>query len=377
MIHELIHAATFDAVWNPTQEQEPIVAAINRLAIEFYEAAEQQSDKLTLTEKFRIGLVANPSNREAKSRLSKEQVAEFLTYSLTSPDFQSALIHLQRNETKRSFLSELGKLIRRLLRLPPVKQSFLTEAIFLSSQFIEKNVSNVSRSTDISQKEIDAFAKRLVDGENLSNLKTARAALTSKPIDYASPDAKKADEAMEAASVIAARMTINNLRNAGESERKIFDAIADLQSRVPHFKVRTSASQNNQAYSTPMTIAFVASNLAGITGETSLLEPTAGNGALTISANPENVWANELDANRVRSLKRLGIKKVTESNALEVSFKTGTQYDRVILNPPFGADYKNTAYGLSSTNDPVRTQQRDHAIAFRALEAMSDNGKRF
>jgi len=52
-------------------------------------------------------------------------------------------------------------------------------------------------------------------------------------------------------------------------------------------------------------LAYVASELAGITNKTSVYEPTAGNGMLLIGANPENVVANELNKDRFEMLKQI------------------------------------------------------------------------
>ena len=59
-----------------------------------------------------------------------------------------------------------------------------------------------------------------------------------------------------------------------------------LLQRQPNLSVRSSTSVLQQAYSTPIPIAYLASALAGIDGKTTVYEPTAGNGALLIGANP-------------------------------------------------------------------------------------------
>jgi len=49
-----------------------------------------------------------------------------------------------------------------------------------------------------------------------------------------------------------------------EPEGQAFDAIAAVADRMPNLGTRTSTSVQQQAYSTPLPIAYVASRFAGV-----------------------------------------------------------------------------------------------------------------
>ena len=61
----------------------------------------------------------------------------------------------------------------------------------------------------------------------------------------------------------------------------------DLYDRQPALNTHTSTSILQQAYSTPVPIAFLTGKLAQINGEITVYEPIAGNGSLLLLANLE------------------------------------------------------------------------------------------
>jgi predicted RNA methylase len=129
-----------------------------------------------------------------------------------------------------------------------------------------------------------------------------------------------------------------------------------------------------QAYSTPVPLAYVASQLAGITKETSVLEPTAGNGALLIEASPSKAQVNELNPERAANLMSQGF-RVSQADAMETTLRhAGYPVDVVIANPPFGAVRVNGDSKVFEVNG-LRTTAIDHAISFKALQHMKDDGR--
>ncbi len=211
----------------------------------------------------------------------------------------------------------------------------------------------------IAQKIADIFNS----GKGFNNIIEARKAIeemTGQKIEAGTEAAKNADEAIEVGVVLSSRNIVEQGRKDGLNSGQIYDKLVDLYNRQPNLSVRSSTSVANQAYSTPNALAFVASELAGINNKTFVYEPTAGNGMLLIGANPKNVTANELNANRYQMLTRIlqgGI--VTEANALQN--EPGEWFDVVIENPPFGK-----AGDISDI---------DHAIAMQSLESMNDEGR--
>lgn len=201
---------------------------------------------------------------------------------------------------------------------------------------------------------------------------------------------KELDEAIETAVVMAARIVVAESQGAEKTFSQTYDRLVKLYDAQPNLNVRTSTSVANQAYSTPMPLAYVASRLGGVYEAGAVFEPSAGNGALLIEAVPDLgqvVVANELDPARERTLKRWGF--VTRnmdatSPLVNNALRDVGGADVVIMNPPFGAvkeDGKSKVWSIKSLSDirddgkPWKTTNVDHAIAFNTLEAMKDNGR--
>lgn len=228
----------------------------------------------------------------------------------------------------------------------------------------------IEPSAQIDFKASQAFADRLMNGESFKTIVQARKALTTQVIDPGTELAKKADEAIELAGVLAARRIVNQ----GMSESDTFDALVKIADQMPSLNVRTSESIAQQAYSTPLPLAYVASVRSGITKQTTVIEPTAGNGALVMAANPKLTMVNELNKSRAESLKEQGF-DVTTNDAVKHDFGN-RDANVVIANPPFGVvkddDNKTITFNISGG---YNTNEIDHAIALNALKAMGENGK--
>ncbi len=183
------------------------------------------------------------------------------------------------------------------------------------------------------------------------------------------PRMKQAQEALEAAIVRTARDVVARK----EGQRSTFDILLRLYESQPLLNVRTSTSIANQAYSTPAPLAFLASELAGVTRQTTTLEPTAGTGMLLIGANPEKVQANELNDDRAALLRAQGF-EVTQDDASAIQRNAPGSVQRVVTNPPFGGLKDANGNTRKEAVDGYRLGQIDHLIAARALSAMQDDG---
>jgi len=208
------------------------------------------------------------------------------------------------------------------------------------------------------------IAQQLADGKSLTNIQAVRKQFDTK---IGTEAAKKLEEDIELAGVLAARQIVGK----GLSTKETYAALLDLHNRMPNLNTRTSESVRDQAYSTPLPIAYVASRLAGITKETTVYEPTGGNGALVMEASPDNTTINDLNPQRVENLRAQGF-EANKADATKVSL--GAKVDVVIANPPFGTVKEN---GQSKQFETPfgKTAEIDHAIVFKALEAMADDGK--
>ncbi|MCR9274404.1 MULTISPECIES: PLxRFG domain-containing protein [unclassified Mameliella] len=178
---------------------------------------------------------------------------------------------------------------------------------------------------------------------------------------------KDIEEAAEEAIVGLAR----EIAQGDGSDADKFDQMVALYERQPLLAQKTSTSVENQAYSTPAPLAFLASRLAGITRDTRVTEPTAGTGMLLIEADPAKVRANEKNPDRVAALRRnLPGAEITQGEATAVDYPT---YDVLITNPPFGVvkvDGEAQTWPMNRT----RTKEIDLAIAWKALQSMPEDG---
>lgn len=222
-----------------------------------------------------------------------------------------------------------------------------------------------------------AVADRLVGGDGFATILEARkfiTRLTGEKIEAGTQAAKRADETIENAVVLAGRDIVQAARKQGRDDRTIFDRLLSLYKRQPNLSVRSSTSVREQAYSTPVPLAFIASRLAKITPSSRVGEPTAGNSMLLIEVDQKNAVTNELNDERADNLRELGFAP-TQNNAATTPLAPAKSLDAEVMNPPFGA--VKDADGETIYYDVLpgyRTREVDHAIAFEALKALKDDG---
>lgn len=184
---------------------------------------------------------------------------------------------------------------------------------------------------------------------------------------------KEIDEFIESAIVAAARTIVQERTPQGLEPKQIYKRLVNLYERQPNLGTRTATSVANQAYSTPVPLAYLASRLAGVAQAEVVFEPTAGNGALLIEVvAPGKAHANEIDPARANQLRRQGF-TVTEEDATEGP-NLKEPADSVIMNPPFGV-VREDGRAKEWEIDGWKTSQVDHAIALTALKQMADNGR--
>ena len=218
---------------------------------------------------------------------------------------------------------------------------------------------------------IEAFDNHFRAGGSFKTIVEARhfAApyLHQESVSPGSPQAKQVDEAVEAALVRVA----GDIVAEGGSPQETFRKLVELHDRQPALNVRSSTSVSQQAYSTPLPIAYMASVLAKTTAEKTVYEPSAGHGALLMGSNASNVTVNELNPERAKDLSEQGY-TVTQKDAAE--YLPEQQHDIVIMNPPFGTVEEKGEQRKFQFGD-FRTNQIDHAIALKSLGAMKPDGR--
>lgn len=174
---------------------------------------------------------------------------------------------------------------------------------------------------------------------------------------------KEAQERMEELVVRRSREIAGDPAN---DMNKAFNKILTLYKSMPNLNERTSTSMRNQAYSTPVPLAYLLGRAIGLPDAKRVYEPTAGNGALLITAKPESVQANEIEPIRNGILKTFGFPSVTSADATNFS-PDGTQ-DAIIMNPPFGRLEKKVDF------DGFKIAKLEHLIALQALKSLDKNG---
>ena len=146
-----------------------------------------------------------------------------------------------------------------------------------------------------------------------------------------------------------------------------FERIKKLYENQPSLNQRDSERVMKQQYSTPAPYAFLADMYVKAGMEVkSALEPSAGNGMLTIGLPKDAVHVNDIDAQRLANLQRQGFKNVTSQDGTQPF--ADKDVDVVVTNPPFGSatprDYDG--YTISTL---------EGQMAINALESMKDNGR--
>ena len=147
-----------------------------------------------------------------------------------------------------------------------------------------------------------------------------------------------------------------------------YDLILAMYNMQPLLNARDSTRFEKQQYSTPTPFGYVMGQFvqAGKPVE-SVLEPSAGNGALTITFPSGIVHVNDIDERRLDNLRTLGYKEVTNRDAL---LPFDESVDAVMTNPPFGTttakEFEGGMFKISSL---------EGLMAINALDSMKDNGR--
>lgn len=160
-----------------------------------------------------------------------------------------------------------------------------------------------------------------------------------------------------------------NIDGTAEAQRRAYDHIVDLYHIQPSLNARDSERLIKQQYSTPTPFGFVMGQFVRAGGKTvgSMFEPSAGNGALTITVHPSVIHVNDIDDARLANLRKLGYGQVTAQDAL-LPF-SGDKVDVVMTNPPFGTITEKVYDGV------FRISSLEGQMAINALEQMKDDGR--
>lgn len=147
-----------------------------------------------------------------------------------------------------------------------------------------------------------------------------------------------------------------------------FKRIKKLYENQPSLNQRDSERVMKQQYSTPAPYAFLADMYVKGNGKEikSALEPSAGNGMLTIGLPKDAVHVNDIDAQRLENLRRQGFKNVTSQDGTQPF--ADKDVDVVVTNPPFGS-------ATPKEYDGYKISFLEGQMAINVLESMKDDGR--
>jgi hypothetical protein len=223
----------------------------------------------------------------------------------------------------------------------------------------------------------------LVQKELQSKAKHNKSSLEKIAASFGIKDQNLVKELTELAIVNEARR-LAHLPGTRESR---FESIVELYHSQVNLSHRTSQSMLLQQYSTPAPIGYLAgiyTKADELNRDGSAFEPSAGNGLLTIAANPMVFVVNELDETRRNNLKVQGFDAVMGHDAtmdfsrINESFSgkgfSGSQwpskgFNAVISNPPFGS----MDFAIEFDGSPIKVL--DHLMCIRALNCLRDDGR--
>lgn len=213
-----------------------------------------------------------------------------------------------------------------------------------------------------------AIAKR--NGEQVDPLTMKEVKDILKGYDMLSDmSATDMQELVELAMTNETRLIAESYINGDATKQKQgYDTIVDMYNMQPLLNARDSTRFERQQYSTPTPFGYVMGQFVkdGKTVE-SVLEPSAGNGALTIVFPANTVHVNDIDERRLENLRTLGYAQVTNQDAL-IPFEGSV--DAVLTNSPFGS---TTAKEFD--DGQIKISSLEGLMAINALESMKDNGR--
>lgn len=147
-----------------------------------------------------------------------------------------------------------------------------------------------------------------------------------------------------------------------------YDLIVAMYKMQPILNARDSTRFERQQYSTPTPFGYVMGQFINANKKVeSVLEPSAGNGALTITFPAPIVHVNDIDERRIQNLRTLGYGKVTTRDAL---LPFDESVDAVVTNPPFG-----TTVAKEFDDGKLKISSLEGLMAINALDSMKDDGR--
>lgn len=178
--------------------------------------------------------------------------------------------------------------------------------------------------------------------------------ITSKPIIR---------EAAEVALVEVSKVMAKDGRmKSGEK----FSRLMSVYNEFPTLSYRTGEIKEKQQFSTPPPLSYLMGAYTNAADVGRVLDPSAGNGSLLITAQKGAVRANDIDEKRYWHLIGQGYRTFKEDSTHGLVHILDGPVDALHINPPFGGpEEKYNGYPLHGEYVPVAY----------ALESLKDEGK--
>lgn len=231
----------------------------------------------------------------------------------------------------------------------------------------QENLVGDSKNAEERKQKENSFINRFQTILSMGEFKTGIAGMRKIAEDCGLEGAKDTDlqELVETAVVGMARRYASSKAMSDDVK---FAKIKLLYNRQPSLNQRDSERVMKQQYSTPAPYAYLADVYVKGNGKDikSALEPSAGNGMLTIGLPKDAVHVNDIDAQRLENLRRQGFKNVTSQDGTQPF--ADKDVDVVVTNPPFGS-------ATPKEYDGYKISSLEGQMAINALDSMKDDGR--
>lgn len=231
----------------------------------------------------------------------------------------------------------------------------------------QENLVGDSKDAEERKQKENIFINRIQTVLSMGEFKTGIAGMRKIAEDCGLEGVKDTDlqELVETAVVGMARRYATSKAMSDDVK---FAKIKLLYNRQPSLNQRDSERVMKQQYSTPAPYAYLADMYVNGNGKVieSALEPSAGNGMLTIGLPMDKVHVNDIDAQRLANLRRQGFKNVTSQDGTQPF--ADKDVDVVVTNPPFGS-------ATPKEYDGYKISSLEGQMAINALESMKDDGR--
>lgn len=231
----------------------------------------------------------------------------------------------------------------------------------------QENLVGDSKDAEERKQKENIFINRIQTVLSMGEFKTGIAGMRKIAEDCGLEGVKDTDlqELVETAVVGMARRYATSKAMSDDVK---FAKIKLLYNRQPSLNQRDSERVMKQQYSTPAPYAYLADMYVNGNGKVieSALEPSAGNGMLTIGLPMDKVHVNDIDAQRLANLRRQGFKNVTSQDGTQPF--ADKNVDVVVTNPPFGS-------ATPKEYDGYKISSLEGQMAINALDSMKDDGR--